>query len=193
MKKKFKLITTIMSFFIMLSVMGVGIWAATTHTLAVSTTVSFTATQISGTIYGTITGVATPVNYYKTGTTPQDIVPAVALPVWTIPATSITASNSVPSDIVFTIVITNTTPDDEMTASIPSITCGTNLEVKSVEQKANLASVFSTVTNNSGYTFTNPVANNGTLTIKVTIKVSNVLVDVSSAVISYSLNLGRAQ
>lgn len=192
--RKFNIIFNLSTLILVIAFSAVSVYAAVTQTLGVSTTVSFTATEVKGTIYGTIEGVTTPQNYASSGT-PNQITAGGTLSNWSVGATTITISNDLPSNIVFTIVITNTTSNGSMSASIGAISCGTNLSVDKVEQKANTASSFST--KDSPYDFTSltpyvSASDYGKLTIKVTIKVTDPTVNVSSAAIGYTLSLGRA-
>ncbi|MBR5226564.1 MAG: hypothetical protein IKV69_00655, partial [Clostridia bacterium] len=54
--RKIKLISSFVALTMVSAVLGVGVWAAASQSVNVRTSVTFTATAVSGTILGTLTG-----------------------------------------------------------------------------------------------------------------------------------------
>lgn len=193
MNRKSKLFASLVSLALVVAVMAVGVWAATTQAVNVTTTVSFSATGVSGTISATLEGVATTQYYNSTnasGGTAIEFSPSSSeLADWTLGATTplaISATDGVANDVVYTFTITNASTTEAIVVAFNDLTVGTNLEVVSVTQDG------TEVTGTSGdYAMTN-IAESGSSVIVVTVGVTNDATSIASANISFNIALSSS-
>ena len=193
MNRKSKLFASLVSLALVVAVMAVGVWAATTQAVNVTTTVSFSATGVSGTISATLEGVATTQYYNSTnasGGTAIEFSPSSSeLADWTLGATTplaISATDGVANDVVYTFTITNASTTEAIVVAFNDLTVGTNLEVVSVTQDG------TEVTGTSGdYAMTN-IAESGSSVIVVTVGVTNDATSITSANISFNIALSSS-
>lgn len=189
--RKIKLLASLTSLLLVFVIMGVGVWAAAGQSVNIATTVTFNATGVSGTMTGTLTGVGGAIQYYNTTYDavglPIDYSPSLALPDWTLGAgtpLAIESADGIASDIVYTFTITNSSTTDGIILGIADLLVGTNLTITSVIQDGG-APIVGTA---GDYTFTN-IAASGTTTIAVTVNVTDDAVSITSADITYTINL----
>lgn len=190
-KRKVKLLASIASLVLVFAVMSIGVWAAATQSVSVSTKVTFTATGVSGTISGTLTGLDSTTYYYNstnaTGGNAINFSPSSAvLPAWNLGtdnALTINATEGQAADIVYSFTITNSSTTDAMVAAITNLTVGTNLEIVSVTQDDQ------PVTETTGtYNLTNIAVTDSSVVV-VTIGVTNDAVSISEQNIGFSVDL----
>ena len=119
MKKRVKLLTTIASLCLAVALMAFGVYAATTHTVAITSKVSFEVTDVYATITGNVTlgaagqaGVTQGTDYSAktyTGTNPMVPLTTEALAAWTVDDIAFTTAND---QIVYTLTVVNNSADD---------------------------------------------------------------------------------
>lgn len=190
--RKSKLYASLVSLALVVAVMAVGVWAATTQSINVTTTISFSATGVSGTISATLEGTAA-TQYYNTtnaaGGTAISFSPSSdELADWTLGGTTplaIGSTDGVANDVVYTFTITNSSTTDAMVVALNDLTVGNNLEIVSVTQDG--ATVSGTTGN---YAFTNIGASDDTQ-IVVTIGVTDDATSITSADITFGIVLSN--
>lgn len=189
--RKIKLLASITSLILVFAVMAVGIWAAAGQTVNVTTSVSFTATGVSGTMQGTLTGVGGVTQYYNSTSSvagpAYTFSPDEALTDWTLGSPTAIAIDSVDGEasaLVYTLTITNASTTDAIIVNIADLTVGTNLGVVSVVQDAGAP-----ITGIAGdYSLTN-IAPGGSTVVVITIYVIDDSISITSADITYTVNL----
>ena len=190
-KRKVKLLASIASLVLVFAVMSIGVWAAATQSVSVSTKVTFTATGVSGNISGTLTGLDSTTYYYNstnaTGGTAVEFTPSsAALPAWNLgaeTALTINGTEGQAADIVYSFTIANSSTTDAIVAAIEDLTVGTNLEIISVTQDDQ------PVSGTTGtYNLTNIAVSDST-TVVITIGVTNDAVSITDQTIGFSINL----
>ena len=191
--RKSKLFASLVSLALVIAVLAVGVWAATTQSINVTTTISFSATGVSGTVSATLEGVAT-TQYYNTtnaagGTAIAFSPSSAALENWTLGGTTplaIGATDGVANNVVYTFNITNSSTTDAIVVALNDLTVGDNLEIISVTQDG------APVTGTTGdYALTNIAANDDTQ-IVVTVGVADDAVSITSANITFGIVLSNA-
>ena len=192
--RKIKLLSSIASVGMVMAVLGVGVWAAASQSVNVNTTVTFTATGVSGTITGTLTGLDNTTYYYNTtnatgGTAIAFSPKTEPLGDWTLGTTDPLAINNTdgePANIVYSFTITNSSTTDDMNAVISNVTAGTNLELVSVTQDDQAITVA-----DNAYTLT-AIAESGTSTVEITFAVTDSSSSIATADIGFNLALTSA-
>lgn len=171
--------------------MAVGVWAAAGQSVNITTSVSFTATGVSGTMQGTLTGVGGVTQYYNTTSAvageAYTFSPDDALLDWTLGTPTALAIDSVDgeaSEIVYTLTITNASTSDAIVIGIADLAVGTNLGVVSVVQDAGAPIVGVA----GDYTLTN-ISASGSTVVVITIYVVDDSISITSADITYTVNL----
>ncbi|MDD4816304.1 MAG: hypothetical protein PHQ62_04175 [Clostridia bacterium] len=189
--RKIKLLASITSLILVFAVMAVGIWAAAGQTVNVTTSVSFTATGVSGTMQGTLTGVGGVTQYYNSTSSvagpAYTFSPDETLTDWTLGSPTAIAIDGVDGEasaLVYTLTITNASTTDAIIVNIADLTVGTNLGVVSVVQDAGAP-----ITGIAGdYSLTN-IAPSGSTVVVITIYVIDDSISITSADITYTVNL----
>ena len=191
--RKSKLFASLVSLALVIAVLAVGVWAATSQSINVTTTISFSATGVSGTISATLEGVET-TQYYNstnaTGGTAIAFSPSSAeLANWTLGNTTplaISSTNGVANDVVYTFNITNSSTTDAIVVALNDLTVGTNLEIVSVTQDGTAVEATT-----GDYALTD-IATSGSTEIVVTIGVTDDAVSITSADIAFGIVLSNA-
>ena len=191
--RKSKLFASLVSLALVIAVLAVGVWAATTQSINVTTTISFSATGVSGSISATLEGTASTQYYNSTnasGGTAITFSPSSAeLADWTLGGTTplaIGATDGVANDVVYTFTITNASTTDAIVVALNDLTVGNNLEIVSVTQDG--APVSGTT---GDYAFTNIAAYDDTQ-IVVTVGVTDDATSITSADITFGIVLSSA-
>lgn len=189
--RKIKLISSIASLALVFAVLTIGVWATASQSVNVRTTVTFTASGVSGTIIGTLTGLDNTTYHYNT--TSADGGTAIAfspksdpLVDWTLGTTdplAINVTDGEASDIVYNFTITNASTTDNMNATISAVTVGTNLVLTSVAQDGNAITVA-----DGAYALT-PIGAGANTNLVLTFNVVDESSSITSADIQYNLAL----
>lgn len=155
--RKFSLISGFMCLLLILSLGSVAVYALISHTLHTSTTVSFKATAVKGSISGEATGFETEQTFDEqsfdaySSMLPQNLLPWSA---GAIEPLKPNITNGSPENIVFIFTITNKTPNHNMLVAITGLPAESGLEdnftLVSVTQKANGLATETAVTNDNG-------------------------------------------
>lgn len=189
--RKIKLLASFVALTMVTAVLSVGVWAAASQSVNVRTTVTFTATAVSGTILGTLTGLDKTTYYYNTTFTadgePITFTPRTEpLGDWILGTETplkIDNTEGEASDIAYTFTITNASTTEVMNVFISAVSAGTNLQITSITQDdANVDAV------DDVYTLT-PIAAEGASTITVIFNVVDEASSITSADISFNLAL----
>lgn len=195
MKRNFKLITTFASIIIVLCVMAIGVWAATTHSLSISTRVSFTAVGFKGTIYGTLDGLTDATQYYSQAEPYEILVGDTTLPAWEQSATRAVAdsdNNGIPDSIIYEVFITSDVPSSAV-ISLSNITYSSEFSIL-IESKVDAGSYTTkTITGSSPTASCNlgQILANGTFQFKITYQILDCSKDISSATFVFDTLIER--
>lgn len=190
-QRKMKLISSFAALALVFAVLAVGVWAAVSQTVNITTTVKFTATGVSGTISGTLTGLDNTTYYYNsTNATGGEAISfnakSDALTDWTLGDTTaldVDVTDGEPSSLVYTFTITNSSTSNVMNASISALTAGTNLTLTSITQDS------SALTEATGTYALTEIAASGSSTLVLTFDVVDIGSSIDSANIAFTLNL----
>ena len=189
--RKIKLISSFVALSMVCAVLGVGVWAAASQSVNVRTTVTFTATAVSGTILGTLIGLDKSTYFYNT-TFDADGAPIVFAPrteplgdwiLGTETPLKIDNTEGEAADIVYTFTITNSSNTDAMNVFISAVSAGTNLQITSITQDE-----VEVLEADDYYTLT-PIVAEGASTITVLFNVIDEANSIPSADISFNLAL----
>ena len=189
--RKIKLISSFVALSMVSAVLGVGVWAAASQSVNVRTSVTFTATAVSGTILGTLTGLDRTTYYYNT-TFDADGEPIVFAPrteplgdwiLGTETPLKIDNTEGKAADILYTFTLKNNSTTDAMNVFISAVSAGTNLQITSIFQDD-----VEVVEADDYYTLTPIIAEN-TSVITVLFNVVDEASSITSADISFNLAL----
>lgn len=195
--RKFNIIFNLSTLILVLVFSAVGVWAATTHSLASTATVSFSATGISGSISATVSGLTSSYNYDQQTFSPSSSASEVYnLPAWTVGSVGtpavITNTSGVPSALVFAITIGNTTTGSGMKVEVKSIVNG-GYTLTSVTEKANGSTGTATAVANSSGTYTMiTITSSNSSILYITFNVPDPAISINAGVISYSVEISKA-
>ena len=186
--KKFKLFASLTSLVMVVAVMAVGVWAATSASVSATAHVKFSATGVTGTITGTLTGLGAP-KYYNSDNTnagqPIAFNPSTTLDAWTVGdaenPVAITNESGVPVNVVYSFTINNASTTHKMGGSINDLTVGESLAIDSVKQDSNPITV-----SDGDYALTDFAE---TTTVVVTLKVKNASASFANETITFALEL----
>lgn len=190
-QRKLKLISSFAALALVFAVLAVGVWAAATQTVNITTTVKFTATGVSGTISGTLTGLDDTTYYYNsTNASGGEAITfnpkSDALVDWTLGDTTaldVDVTDGVPSSLVYTFTITNASTSNVMNGSITALTAGTNLTLTSITQDT------TALTATTGTYALSSIAASGSTTLVLTFDVDDIGSSIDNANIAFTLNL----
>lgn len=189
--RKIKLIASFVALAMVTALLSVGVWAAASQSVNVRTTVTFTATAVSGTILGILTGLDKTTYYYNTTFTaegePITFTPRTEpLGDWILGTETplkIDNTDGTASDITYTFTITNASTTDAMNVFISAVSAGTNLQITSITQDDTVISEI-----DAYYTLT-PITAEGTSLITVQFNVIDEASSITSADINFNLAL----
>lgn len=191
-KRKIKLISSFASLVMVCAVLTVGVWAVATQSVNVQTTVTFTATGVSGTILGTLEGLDKTTYYYNTtmaaaGEAITFSPKTDALGDWILgEETALKIDNTedgLAESLVYSFTITNASTTDGMNATISTITAGTNLALTSVTQDG------TTLSETDGAYAATLIPAEGSSTIVVTFDVEDASSSITTADINFNVAL----